>query len=78
LFLNSAGKYSDLNDNIKNKILVENVEAILSSETSKFFALHQPEKLQQQQNKVVLILCPNTNLFSFFPYLRLSSFILLK
>jgi hypothetical protein len=52
LFLNSAGKYSDLNDNIKNKILVENVEAILSSETSKFFALHQSEKLQQQQNKV--------------------------
>ena len=43
LFLNNAGNYSNLADDIKNRTLVESVEAVLSSETSKFFSMHQPK-----------------------------------
>lgn len=43
LFMNNAGNYSNLTDDVKNKTLVESVEVILSSETSKFFAMHQPK-----------------------------------
>jgi hypothetical protein len=43
LFLNSAGNYSNLADDVKNKTLVESIEAILSTETSKFFTMHQPK-----------------------------------
>lgn len=41
--MNNAGNYSNLTDDVKNKTLVESVEVILSSETSVFFAMHQPK-----------------------------------
>lgn len=44
LFKHSAGTYSKTDD--KNRILVERVEFIVSSETSKYFTIHQPEKVQ--------------------------------
>jgi hypothetical protein len=56
LFQNNAGEYSNLNESEKNRILVERVEAMLSSENAKFFASQQQsraplttqEKQQQQ------------------------------
>jgi Protein of unknown function (DUF4231) len=45
---NSAGDYSNLADNEKNKLLVEKVESIVSAETSKYFTIHQPQKEAQQ------------------------------
>ena len=35
LFMNNAGNYSNLTDDVKNKTLVESLETILSSQTSK-------------------------------------------
>jgi hypothetical protein len=49
LFLNDAGEYSDLSGSVKNKALVERVELMLSSETSKFFAVQQQKRQQEQQ-----------------------------
>jgi hypothetical protein len=46
LYLHDAGNYSNLTEDDKKKTLVESVEAILSSETSKFFAMHQPKSKQ--------------------------------
>ena len=37
LFLNNAGNYSNLDNDIKNRTLVESVEAVLLSETLVFF-----------------------------------------
>jgi hypothetical protein len=39
-FDNNVGEYSNLDEDKKMKMLVENVESIVSSETSKYFALH--------------------------------------
>lgn len=47
-FENSAGEYSNLNDVEKNKLLVQRVESIVSAETSKYFTIHQPEKLKEK------------------------------
>src|SRR5919107_1821784 len=58
LFQNNAGEYSNLNESEKNRILVERVEAMLSSENAKFFASQQqsrapltPQETQQQPQK---------------------------
>ena len=48
LYLNDAGDYSGLDPSKKKKQLVERVEVIVSSETSKYFAIHKPEQQQQQ------------------------------
>src|SRR5437867_10673276 len=44
LFTQNAGEYSDLTESEKNKLLVERVEIIVSTETSKYFTIHRPEK----------------------------------
>jgi hypothetical protein len=49
-FENCAGEYSNLDDNEKNKLLVERVESIVSAETSKYFAIQQPHKSKKNQN----------------------------
>ena len=41
LFQNSCAEYSNLSEPDKNRLLVEKVEAMLSSENSKFFAFQQ-------------------------------------
>jgi hypothetical protein len=51
LYLNNAGDYSGLDPSRKKKQLVERVEGIVSSETSKYFAIHKPEQQQQQQQQ---------------------------
>jgi hypothetical protein len=48
-FENNTGEYANLNDVEKNKLLVERVELIVSTETSKYFTLRQPEKAQEQK-----------------------------
>lgn len=50
-FENNAGEYSNLNESEKNRLLVERVEAIVSAETSKYFTIHQHEKVQQKQQE---------------------------
>ena len=50
-FKNNIGEYSNLTDDVKNKLLVERVESIVSAETSKYFTLHQPQKAHQQENE---------------------------
>ena len=40
-FNNDAGVYAGLDSPMKNKLLVERVESIVSAETSKYFALHE-------------------------------------
>jgi hypothetical protein len=44
-------EYSKTDDSEKNKLLVERVESIVSAETSKYFTIHQPEKVQQRQQQ---------------------------
>ena len=41
LYVNNAADYSALSEEAKNKLLVERVEAMLSSENSKFLSLQQ-------------------------------------
>jgi len=48
-FENSAGEYSKLEEEEKNKLLVERVEGIVSSETSKYFTVHQPQKQGEER-----------------------------
>jgi hypothetical protein len=43
-FLNHAGEYSNLTDEERNTLLVERVESIISSETSKYFLIHSAKK----------------------------------
>lgn len=47
-YLNDAGSYSGLNAERKKKLLVENVETIVSAETSKYFVMHKPEQTTPQ------------------------------
>jgi hypothetical protein len=42
-FENSVGDYSKIGEDEKNKLLVERVETIVSSETSKYFTIHKPQ-----------------------------------
>ena len=49
LYANDAANYSNLKDEDKNRLLVERVEVLLSSENSKFFALQQQQQIRQQQ-----------------------------
>ncbi len=55
-YLNGAGSYEDLNPEQQKKMLVERVEMLVSSETSKYFALQKSEKTglpeQSVQTKV--------------------------
>ncbi len=41
-FENNVGEYSNIEEKEKNKLLVERVESIVSAETLKYFAIHQP------------------------------------
>jgi uncharacterized membrane protein YbaN (DUF454 family) len=43
-YLNSVGEYAGLSSEQKEKMLVERVETIVSSESSKYFSVHKPEK----------------------------------
>jgi vacuolar-type H+-ATPase catalytic subunit A/Vma1 len=49
LFQNSCAQYSKLCEPDKNRLLVERVEAMTSSENSKFFAFQQQTREMQQQ-----------------------------
>jgi hypothetical protein len=49
LYLNNAADYSALLYEAKNKLLVERVEAMLSSENSKFLSLQQQARQQSEQ-----------------------------
>jgi hypothetical protein len=51
LYINNAADYSNLGDTEKNRLLVERVEVLLSSENSKFFALQQQQQQQQQASQ---------------------------
>jgi hypothetical protein len=57
--LDGVENYSNLSDNEKEKILIMNVEAILSSEASKFLAIYEPK---QKQKEIIL---PSTVNFCF-------------
>ena len=50
LFQNSCANYYNLSEVDKNRLLVERVEAMLSSENSKFFAFQQQIRQLQQQS----------------------------
>jgi hypothetical protein len=45
---NEVGEYSDLDDSKRKKLLVERVESMVSSETSKYFTAHQPKQNRNQ------------------------------
>jgi hypothetical protein len=49
LFVNSAGQYANLTGIVKNRTLIERVELMISSETSKYFALQQQAKTESQE-----------------------------
>jgi uncharacterized protein DUF4231 len=49
LFQNDTAPYFNLDEPNKNRRLVERVEAMLSSENSKFFAFQQQTREMQQQ-----------------------------
>jgi hypothetical protein len=49
LYVNGAADYSTLSEEAKNKLLVERVEAMLSSENSKFLSLQQQARQQSEQ-----------------------------
>ena len=49
LYINNAADYSALSEEAKNKLLVERVEAMLSSENSKFLSLQQQARQQSEQ-----------------------------
>jgi len=48
-FENGAGDYSKVKEEDKMKLLVERVEGIVSSETSKYFTIHQPSKKEEKE-----------------------------
>jgi hypothetical protein len=43
-----AGQYSNLDEPQRKKLLVERVESIVSSETTKYFSIHEPKQKQGQ------------------------------
>jgi hypothetical protein len=48
LYLNDAGDYAGLDPEEKKRILVERIESLVSSETSKYFAIHKPDQGKPQ------------------------------
>jgi hypothetical protein len=46
---NGVGEYSNLDEPQRKKLLVERVESIVSSETSKYFTVHQPKQKESQE-----------------------------
>lgn len=50
LYLNDAGDYAGLDPAEKKRLLVERVESLVSSETSKYFATHKPEQGKPGEN----------------------------
>jgi hypothetical protein len=48
LYLNDAGDYTGLDPETKKRTLVERIESLISSETSKYFVLHKPEQGKPQ------------------------------
>jgi hypothetical protein len=44
LYLNDAGDYSNIEPEKKKRLLVENVESIVSSETSRYFTIHKTDQ----------------------------------
>jgi hypothetical protein len=51
LYMNDAADYSNVGDTEKDRLLIERVEALLSSENSKFFALQQQQQRANQQQQ---------------------------
>ena len=49
LYLNSAGNYASINQSERDKLLVDTIEFILSSEITKFFSAQERAREQQQQ-----------------------------
>jgi hypothetical protein len=47
-YLNDVGVYSDLSARQKKKLFVETIENLVSSETSKYFTVHKPNKSEPQ------------------------------
>jgi hypothetical protein len=47
LYLNDAGEYANIEPEKKKRLLVENTESIVSSETSRYFTIHKAD-----QNKI--------------------------
>ena len=45
---NGVAEYSNLDGSQRKKLLVERVESIVSSETSKYFTVHQPKQKENQ------------------------------
>ena len=50
-FRNGAGEYANLDEEAKRKLLVERVETLVSSETNKYFTIHQPQKNETEVKK---------------------------
>jgi hypothetical protein len=48
---NEVGEYTDLDELKRRKLLVERVESIVSSETSKYFTVHQPKTNGNQSHQ---------------------------
>jgi Protein of unknown function (DUF4231) len=48
---NEVGDYSDLDVSKRKKLLVERVESMVSSETSKYFIVHQAKQNENHQQK---------------------------
>jgi hypothetical protein len=44
LYLNDAGDYAGLDPEEKKRLLVERIESMVSSETSKYFTVHKPDQ----------------------------------
>ncbi len=47
LYLNDAGNYANIESETKKRLLVENIESIVSTETLRYFTLHKAD-----QNKI--------------------------
>jgi hypothetical protein len=44
LYLNDAGEYANIEPEKKKRLLVENTESIVSSETSRYFTIHKADQ----------------------------------
>jgi hypothetical protein len=44
LYLNGAGEYPNIEPEKKKRLLVENTESIVSSETSRYFTIHKADQ----------------------------------
>jgi len=47
-YKNGVAEYADLDENSKRRLLVQRVETLISSETNKYFTIHQPQKPQSE------------------------------